>query len=73
MDTIQDIINFLLILIPVGTAVRCALCLMYASMEEDPAPYKKKLRNALIFAALSECITEILKLVVTYFGGDVIY
>lgn len=73
METIQGFISFLLLLVPVGTTVRIVLCLIYATAEEDPAPYRKKARNALIYAVLAESIAGILKLAAGYFGGGVIF
>ena len=69
MDTIQGIIRLLQILIPAGGAVRILLCLSYMAMEEDPRPYRKRIRNVLIFVVLSECTAGILQLIASYFGG----
>lgn len=72
METIQDLINLLLILIPAGGAVRIILCLIYMSSEEDTKSYKKRIRNVLVFTVLAESVTGIISLVASYFGG-VIY
>ena len=69
MDTIQELITLFLIIIPIGAAARITLCCIYASMAEDPSTYKKRAKNALIFAILAECATGALNLVARYFGG----
>lgn len=73
METIQDLMAFLLVLVPVGASIRIALCLAYASWEEEPGPYKKKARNALIFAIASELVVGLIDLVVSYFSGGVAF
>lgn len=73
METIQGLMTLLLILVPVGAGIRIALCFNYASLEEDSGPYKKKARNALIFAVLAELVVGIIDLVVSYFGGGVAF
>lgn len=69
MQTIQDIISLFLVIIPIGAAARITLCCIYAAMTEDPAFYKKRAKNALIFAILAECAAGILNIVARYFGG----
>ena len=69
METIQDLISFFLVIIPIGAAARITLCCIYAAMSEDPSTYKKRAKNALIFAILAECSTCILNIVARYFGG----
>ncbi len=72
MDEILSFTVLLQILIPLGGLMRILLCLIYMSMEEDPTPYKKRIRNVLIFIALSECIGSVFRMILGYFGGTVI-
>jgi len=72
MDEILSCIVLMQILIPAGGLMRIAACYNYMSVEEDPAPYKRRIRNVLIFIVLSECITTILHVTLSYFGGTVI-
>ena len=72
MDTIQDLIVFFLIIIPVGAGMRIAACLNYMQMDEDSTPYKKRIRNVLIFLVLAESISSTLYAVLSYYGGTVI-
>ncbi len=73
METIQDIITFMLILIPLAGIARGVACVVYMLAEEDPAPYKKRLRNVIIYTAVAECVTGLFGLMVSYLGGDVIF
>lgn len=72
MDEILDGIVLFQILTPIGGALRILACLIYMSAAEDPTSYKNRIRNALIFIVLAECITSILHVVLSYFGGTVI-
>lgn len=72
MEFIQDLTVFLLILVPIGAAARIAACMIYMQMEEDPMPYRKKIRNVLIYAVVSECIIGLIPGLLGYFGGGVI-
>lgn len=73
MDTIKDLLSFSLILIPVAASARIVACLIYMQMDEDGSAYKKRIRNALIFTVLAECVVGLLDLVASYFGGGVIF
>lgn len=72
MDDILSLTALLQILIPIGGGARIVACLIYMSAAEDPTPYKNRIRNVLIFIALSECIGSILHVALGYFGGTVI-
>ena len=74
METIEEFINFFLILVPLGAAVRVASCAVYAATNSDEAEhYKKKAKNALIYMVLAESVAGILRLVVGYLGGAVVW
>lgn len=70
MDTIKDILNFLQLLVPAAAAVRVTACVIYMSYSEDTTPYKRKMKNAVIFTVLAEAICTILNMTVGYFGGE---
>ena len=72
METIQELMILLLILIPTAGAVRIILCGIYMATAEDTASYKKRIRNTLVFIVLAETVTGVMTLVANYFG-DVIY
>ncbi len=73
MATIRSFTMLMLILVPIGTTARVALCLMYASTADDPAHYKKKAFNAIVYAVLAETITGVIRVVSMYFGGGVVF
>ena len=74
VETIKEFINFFLVLVPAGTAVRVASCVVYAITNSDEAEhYKKKARNALIYMVLAESVAGVLRLVVGYLGGAVVW
>ena len=72
MDELQGMITFFQIVIPIGGGMRILACLNYMAMDEDPTSYKRRIRNALIFIVLSECITSVLNAALSYYGGSVI-
>lgn len=76
METLQSFMTFLLILVPLGAALRIVLCLGYMSAcqeEHEAAAYKKKALNALKYAVLAEGVSAILTIVINYFGGNVVF
>lgn len=69
MDTIQDMINFLLVFIPTaGTMRLVALKCEDITRTEDERTNGKMIRNLLVFCVLAELIAGVLKLVASYFG-----
>lgn len=73
MDTMLAIRSYLLIIIPVGVALRVASCLIYMYTSEDGSSAKKKIRNALIFLVLAETIVGLSQLVLSYFPSAIIW
>lgn len=70
MDTINDIITFLLVLIPIGAGGRVIYCLMAMSADTDEEKsYKIRIRNVLIFTAFAECVTGLVKGALPYYFG----
>ena len=72
METIQELMILLLILIPTAGAVRIILCGIYMAAAEDTASYKKRIRNTLVFIVLAETVTGVIAMIANYFG-DIIY
>ena len=55
MDDIQALIALLLIFIPIGTGLALGRCLLGRIFNpDDGVSYKKRMKNGLIFLALSE-------------------
>ena len=70
MGTINQMIYYLRILIPIAGAVRIIYCLIMISADEEAAEsLKKRIRNILIFIMISECITSLLLMIAGYYGG----
>ena len=69
MSEIVELTRLLQLLLPLAGGVRITACCIYMSMEEDPAPYKRRIRNVLIFVAAAECVSSVLSIVLRYFGG----
>lgn len=69
MEHIQDLINFLLVIIPVGGALRIMYCLAASNANEDEAAsYKIRVKHIVMFVVLAETISGLLKIVLSYFG-----
>jgi hypothetical protein len=68
MDTINDVIKFMLIIIPIGAVARIGYCLTAMAVNQDDCDsYKGRIRNALIFCIASECIVGLVNLFKSYF------
>ncbi|MEA4894075.1 MAG: hypothetical protein VB064_02305 [Oscillospiraceae bacterium] len=68
MDTINDAITFMLIIIPIGTLARVVYCFIVMAMDGDEEQtYKVRIRNALIFCVAAECIVGLISLFKSYF------
>lgn len=68
MEQIQQLITFMLVIIPVGAAVRIGYCLIVLSMDsEEERSYKVRIRNVIVFTVLAETIAGLLKVVLNYF------
>lgn len=68
MDGITTLVGILQILIPLTAAPRLIYCLIYIAMDDDQAAsYKRRVRNLLIFVALSECISGIILTIKRYY------
>lgn len=66
--TISGLITFFQVIIPIGAAARIVACLGSAAISGDEdGSMKARIRNVLVFTVLAEIITEIIKLVQSYF------
>ena len=69
MEHIQSLINFLLVIIPVGGSLRIMYCLAARNANEDEAAsYKVRIKNLGVFIVFAETITGLLKGILSYFG-----
>ncbi|GAB5082035.1 hypothetical protein Osc1_12080 [Hominimerdicola sp. 21CYCFAH17_S] len=67
--TISNIINGILILIPIGSALRIAiLAISMISNKDDERAIKGKIVNTIKFAVLASCVGIIKDLVLRYYN-----
>lgn len=70
MDTINELINVLKILIALGVTMRVIFCLikmMYS--EDDRNAYKRKMINIIIFGVIAELCLVIKDVIMFYYQG----
>lgn len=70
MDTINELINVLKILIALGVTMRVIFCLikmMYS--EDDRNTYKRKMINIIIFGVIAELCLVIKDVIMFYYQG----
>lgn len=70
-DKIQDLISVLLVLIPLGAAVRATWILSAMTHAEDGERpgLKRQLKNLLAFVVIAETATGVISLLSSYFRG----
>lgn len=67
MDEIQELIHWLLVILPLGVAARIIYCLCCIPTDsENEATNKRRIRNALIFLVLAETVTGLLAVISSY-------
>lgn len=67
MDALQNLIEALMVLIPIGGAARGVLCALGMLIDDEQySIYKRRLRNMVRFVVISECVAAILGLVIRY-------
>ncbi|MEG1984990.1 MAG: mercury transporter [Oscillospiraceae bacterium] len=66
METINDITNMFLLIIPITGALRIIYCIIAAAQSEDNSTYKKRALNALFFIVLAESILGIFRILNEY-------
>ena len=70
MDTIKEITKWLMPVCITGGAVRAIYCFIISNYnEDDAAMYKRRARNAVIFAIMSALTEAIKQLVEFYYNG----
>ena len=69
MDDILTLIQWLLIVIPVGVGITVVRCLISIAVSGDEAPsYKKRMVNAVIFLAPAESAMALVYVIAGYFN-----
>lgn len=70
-DKIQNLISILLVLIPLGAAVRATWTLSAMTHAEDGElpGLKRQLKNLLVFVVIAETATGVISLLSGYFRG----
>lgn len=70
IPVIDSLINWLLGLVPLGCGIVAVRCFIGMSTNEDDyTMFKKRLKNALIFCVIAECLVGLLKIIASYYGG----
>ena len=70
MDTINELINALKILIALGVTMRVVFCLIKMMCSEDERnTYKRKMINVIIFGVIAELCLVIRDVVMFYYQG----
>lgn len=66
----RQLLHVLMILLPIGTGVRVAICLIQINSDpEQEATYRRRIRNVLIFFILAQTLLGLLAIVEDYFPG----
>lgn len=69
MDLIKQMADAFVTLIRAGAVLRVVYCLVRMGMNEDEAGmYKKRVRNAVVFYVIAECIWQLKELVMGYYN-----
>lgn len=69
MNTMMDIVGLLAILIRIGVICRVVICLLKINLGgDDGGENKQKIKNALIFLVISECVWVIKDLIFSYYN-----
>lgn len=68
MEKLQELITFMLVLIPLAGAVRGVQCCMMMAAAEDTSQYKRRLINLGIYIILAETVVGIISLLLSYYA-----
>lgn len=73
MNTMMDIVALITILIRVGVGCRVVICLIKINCGgDDGGENRQKIKNALIFLVIAECVWVIKDLIFSYYNiGDI--
>ena len=67
MEKIQELIRWLLVILPLGVSARIIYCLCCIPTDSDnEATHKRRIRNALVFLVLAETIAGLLTVISNY-------
>lgn len=70
MDTINELINVLKVLIALGVTMRVIFCLIKMMYSEDEkSAYKRKMINIIVFGVIAELCLVIKDVVMFYYRG----
>lgn len=65
---LQELINWLLVLIPLGGAVRVAYCFIAMQMDEDSQSFRTRAKNAIIFTVIALGLSGLVRILMHYFA-----
>ena len=71
METINEIIKVLMILIRIGVGLRLVVNFIKMMLTEDVGTLKQRSKNVLFFYATTESIYQLTNLIIKYYGGDI--
>ncbi|MCI9086859.1 MAG: mercury transporter [Clostridia bacterium] len=72
MNTMMDIVGLLSVLIRIGVTARVVICLIKINAGgDDSGENKQKIKNALIFLVISECVWVIKDLIFSYYNINI--
>lgn len=72
MNTMMDIVGLLTVLIRIGVGCRVVICLIKINVGgDDSGENKQKIKNALVFLVISECVWIIKDLIFSYYNIDI--
>lgn len=68
MNILNEIIDTLIMLIPIGSGLRLVICFLKIKCNPDEKEiYKKRIKNTLKFTVLAACVVEISNLIISYY------
>lgn len=68
MAEVQQLMNWLLAILPVGTGITIVRCLIVMNAEPDSSQtYIKRIRNAFLFFIIAETATGLLSVIAGYY------
>lgn len=74
MNRMMDIIILLEVVIRIGVVCRIVFCLLKIILNNDEGSvpeYKQKIKNALVFLVISECIWIIKNMIFSYYDFNI--
>lgn len=62
-----ELINWLLVIIPIGGITRITYCLLKYGEDEDNAQYKTRAKNVVYFIVVAECLVGLINMMMRYY------